>query len=245
MTITGHNFTGSGHSLVTKVMFGTRRATNLHVRANSRMTVRSPKGSGTVHVRVTTRAGTSAARSVDRYTYRVPVPVPVPVAPAVTSLSPTTGSSLGGTLVTITGSRFACVTAVMFGTSAAFFLPSSSTSILAVAPAGTGVVDVTVSTAAGTSATVSADQYIYSTLPTVTGLSPSTGSAVGGTTVTITGTDFTGATAVKFGTTAATGVVVVSATTITAVAPAGTGVVDLTVTTGAGTSVPVGYTYAP
>lgn len=152
MTITGHNFTGSGHSLVTKVMFGTRRATNLHVRANSRMTVRSPKGSGTVHVRVTTRAGTSAARSVDRYTYRVPVPVPV--APAVTSLSPTTGSSLGGTLVTITGSRFACVTAVMFGTSAAFFLPSSSTSILAVAPAGTGVVDLTVTTGAGTSVPV-------------------------------------------------------------------------------------------
>ena len=73
-------------------------------------------------------------------------------------------------------------------------------------------------------------------VPTVTGISPTSGPAAGGTSVTITGTSFTGATAVNFGTTAATGVTVVNDTTITAFSPAGTGVVDVTVTTPAGTS---------
>ena len=44
-----------------------------------------------------------------------------------------------------------------------------------------------------------------STLPTVTGLSPSSGPTSAGTSVTITGTNFTGVTAVKFGTATATG----------------------------------------
>ena len=58
--------------------------------------------------------------------------------------------------------------------------------------------------------------------PTVTGLSPTSGSGAGGTSVTITGTGFTGATAVDFGTTAATNLTVVNDTTITADSPAGT-----------------------
>jgi uncharacterized repeat protein (TIGR02543 family) len=80
---------------------------------------------------------------------------------------------------------------------------------------------------------------IYSTqtaAPTVTAVSPSSGTTLGGTTVTITGTGFTGATAVNFGGTAATSYTVVSDTEITATAPAGTGTVDTTVTTANGTS---------
>ena len=73
-------------------------------------------------------------------------------------------------------------------------------------------------------------------VPTVSGLSPTAGPAVGGTLVTITGTGFTGATAVDFGTTPATDFTVVSDTSITADSPAGTGTVDVTVTTPGGTS---------
>ena len=89
----------------------------------------------------------------------------------------------------------------------------------------------------GTSATSPADQFTYAAppTPTVTGISPTSGTTAGGTTVTITGTNFTGATAVKFGTTAATGVVVNSATQITATAPAGTGTVDVIVAGPGGT----------
>ncbi len=74
------------------------------------------------------------------------------------------------------------------------------------------------------------------TVPTVTTISPTSGSTAGGTTVTITGAGFTGATEVDFGGVQATGFVVDTATQITATSPAGTGTVDVTVTTAAGTS---------
>jgi heme-binding NEAT domain protein len=54
------------------------------------------------------------------------------------------------------------VTAVRFGsTLASFSIVNSATSITAVSPNGTGTVDVTVTTAGGTSATSAADQFTY------------------------------------------------------------------------------------
>jgi hypothetical protein len=72
--------------------------------------------------------------------------------------------------------------------------------------------------------------------PVVTGVSPSSGSALGGNRVTVSGSGFSGATAVSFGSTPASSFTVVSDGQITAVAPAGTGTVDVTVTTPSGTS---------
>jgi RHS repeat-associated protein len=68
--------------------------------------------------------------------------------PIVTGVSPCTGSTSGGTSVTITGSNFTGVTGVKFGTTpASSYSVTSSTSITAVSPAGsTGPVDVTVTT---------------------------------------------------------------------------------------------------
>ncbi|MDR3508443.1 MAG: putative Ig domain-containing protein [Caulobacteraceae bacterium] len=141
--------------------------------------------------------------------------------------------------MTITGASFTGATAVDFGgTPATGFTVNSDTQITATAPAGAaGTVDVTVTTASGTSPTGASDHYTYVAAPTVTGVSPNSGGAAGGTSVTITGTDFTGATAVKFGATNATGFTVNSATQITATAPAGSaGTVDVTVVTTGGTS---------
>ena len=160
-------------------------------------------------------------------------------APAVTGITPSSGPELGGTSVTITGTGFAGATVVDFGTAAAAnFTVVNDTTITADSPAGTGVVDVTVTTPVGTTATSPADEFTYvaAAAPAVTGLSPTSGPAAGGTPVTITGTGFSGATEVDFGTTAATNVAVVNDTTITANSPAGTGVVDVTVTTPVGTS---------
>ncbi|OWG15640.1 hypothetical protein KDK82_3133 [Delftia sp. K82] len=125
-----------------------------------------------------------------------------------------------------------------FGATAATgFTVNSATQITATSPAGTGTVDVRITTAGGTSATSAADQFTYVPAPTVTSISPASGSSIGGTTVTLTGTNFTGATAVTFGGTAATGFTVNSATQITATAPAGSaGTVDVRVTTTGGTS---------
>src|SRR5205814_402873 len=120
-----------------------------------------------------------------------------------------------GTSVTITGTNFTGATAVKFGsTNATSFKVNSPASITATAPAGSGMVDVTVTTSAGTTATGSADQFTYiaEPKPTVTKVKPPKGRAAGGTTVTITGTNLTGATAVKFGSTNATSFVVQSET---------------------------------
>jgi len=73
--------------------------------------------------------------------------------------------------------------------------------------------------------------------PTVTSLTPTSGTTAGGTAVTITGTGFTGATGVTIGGVAATSVSVVSATSITATTPARTaGTASVVVTTPAGSS---------
>jgi hypothetical protein len=100
------------------------------------------------------------------------------------------------------------------------FTVVSPTEITAVSPAQPlGVHNIVVTNSYGMSAAVSADEFTYVT-PTVTGVSPSSGPALGGTTVTITGTDFTGATEVQFYPAAATSFTVVSSTEIAAVTPA-------------------------
>jgi hypothetical protein len=157
--------------------------------------------------------------------------------PTVASLNPSSGLPAGGNTVVITGTNFTDVFAVRFGGVNATYTVNSATKITAVAPAGTlgSTVDVTVETAAGTSAKGTATKYVYG-LPTVTGLSPASGPTQGGNTVLITGTNLTGATAVKFGTKPATSFNVVSSTQISAVAPSGSGTVDVTVVTPGGTT---------
>ncbi|MBW8355015.1 MAG: autotransporter domain-containing protein [Pseudomonas sp.] len=85
-----------------------------------------------------------------------------------------------------------------------------------------------------------------SATPTLTSVTPNTGSTAGATSVTLTGTNFTGATAVSFGGTAATGYIVNNATTITATTPAhAAGAVNVAVTTpGGSATLTNGYTYA-
>ena len=224
VTITGTNFSGA-----TAVKFGGNAAGLFSVVSATQITATSPAGTGTVDVTVTTPGGTSATGAADQFSYES--------APTVTAVNPNTGSPGGGTSVTITGTNFTGATAVSFGGNAAgSFSVVSATQITATAPAGTGTVDVRVTTPGGTSATGAGDQFTYGSAPAVTGVSPNTGPPSGGTGVTITGANFTGATAVRFGGTAASSFSVVSATQITATAPAGTGTADVTVTTPNGTS---------
>ena len=89
-------------------------------------------------------------------------------APTVTSVSPTSGLAGGGTSVIITGTSFTGATAVEFGSTAATtFTVNSATQITATDTAGSGTVDVTVATSAGTSATSSADHFTYATVSSV------------------------------------------------------------------------------
>jgi hypothetical protein len=84
--------------------------------------------------------------------------------PAVSSISPSFGSVIGGTGVTLTGTDFTGVSAVRFGTTAATgFTVDSETQITAIAPRSTvvGPVDVTVTTLAGTSPANYGDRFTY------------------------------------------------------------------------------------
>jgi len=149
------------------------------------------------------------------------VPQSLPV-PSVTGISPATGPTTGGTSVTITGTNFNGATNVLFGTvPASSFTVNGNGSISATAPGeASGTVDVTVVTAGGTSASNSADRFLYQSAPSVTGISPTAGPTTGGTPVTITGTNFNGATSVLFGAVPASSFTVLSPTEITAVSPA-------------------------
>ena len=83
-------------------------------------------------------------------------------APAVSALSPTSGSGSGGTKVTISGIGFLPGSTVSFGSTPATAVTYvSPTTLTAVAPPGSGQVDVTVSTVFGTSATTAADHFTY------------------------------------------------------------------------------------
>ena len=84
-------------------------------------------------------------------------------SPAVTKVAPSHGLVAGGTTVHLTGSGLVEAGSVVFGTKAATsFTVNSSTSITAVAPAGTaGTVDVRVTSPAGTSPITSADHFTY------------------------------------------------------------------------------------
>lgn len=84
--------------------------------------------------------------------------------PTVTAISPTSGTSAGGTLVTITGSELTGATAVKFGSAnAAGYTVDSATRITAISPAAVAglIADIIVITPGGTSAAGSADQFTY------------------------------------------------------------------------------------
>ncbi len=122
--------------------------------------------------------------------------------PTITKVTPIKGAVAGGARVIITGTSFTSgETTVKFGAlNAASFAVNSLTRITAISPPGevAGTVDVTVTTHYGTSPTSAADHYTFGP-PTVTGLSPNTGSKAGKTSVTVTGAGFApGATGTTF-----------------------------------------------
>ena len=175
----------------------------------------------------------SAKTAADRFTFsKIPAPV-------VTSITPSSGSLQGGDAVVVTG-KYLDGGRISFGTSGTSPVTCTDTRCAVIAPyhGSTGTVDVTVTTSAGTSPARSADRFSYLApgLPTVTKVSPASGTATGGSTVVVTGTNLTGGT-VFFGRVGAVTTSCTSATSCTAVAPAqAAGAVDVQVNTSAGKS---------
>ncbi|MFI9273415.1 IPT/TIG domain-containing protein [Kitasatospora sp. NPDC052896] len=134
---------GTGLTGATAVMFGTTPATSFTVLFDGAITAVAPAGTGTAQVTVTTPAGTSNPAT---YTYQVAS------APVILALVPPIGLAQGGIPVLIAGTSLTGTTAVNFGaTPATNFTVLGDGAVLAVSPPGTGTVQVTVTTGAGTS----------------------------------------------------------------------------------------------
>ena len=128
--------------------------------------------------------------------------------PAVTGVSPASGSTVGGSTVVITGTGLAGATAVRFGGVAGTITADSGTRITVATPpstgtanitvtsaaltadsgrqitgTGAGTVDITVTTRFGTSKTAAADHYTYTTRPkpaqSISFTAPASGTAGG------------------------------------------------------------------
>ena len=173
VTITGTNFFG-----VSSVTFGSAPVSLFSVNSlGTQITLTTPPNpTGSATVTVTTVSG-SATTSYSYTTGSVP---------GVTGVSPTFGYTVGGNSVIITGTNLTGATGGHHsGTTPASFYVFSATQINAIAPAvtATGLIDVRVSTYAGTSATNSGDQYTYNQqpAPTVSSLSTTTGPTAGST----------------------------------------------------------------
>jgi hypothetical protein len=187
---------------------------------------------------VVTNTDSQSATLAQAFTYALP-------NPTVTSVSPNTGPTSGGTPVTITGTNFQSGATVTFGTLPAVnVVVVSSTSITANTPFGPVssplAVDVSVTNPDSTKGTATA-AFTY-TVPAlaVISITPNTALPTGAagaaaTAVTIYGAGFSAAsTSVTVGGVAATNVQVIDPVTIHATVPvhaAGTG--DVVVTVGA------------
>ena len=155
VTITGTDLNGTS-----EVDFGGVASPRVTVVSSSEVTATVPAGTlGQVDVTVTTPAGTSAINSADEFTGVTP--------PVVTSISTADGAASGGDYVTIYGSDLDGATAVTFGSTAVTPVVHGGYYVIAQSPGGApGSIHISVTTAAGTSATSAADLFTYVGTPT-------------------------------------------------------------------------------
>ncbi len=216
---------GSGFATGATVRFGAVLSTDVTVAGTTKIIARVPAGvAGSSQIVVITNP--------DGLAVAVPVQFTYDGAPlSVTSVSPSIGSSFGGTLVAVSGNGFLPGAVVMFGSTPGTSVSVTSPTLLTVvAPIGTfgSVVNVVVTNTSGASASA---QGVYTfgsstgvtsgSQPTISSVSPNGGSAAGGTVVTIQGGGFLPGALVSFGGTTATNVAVLSSGQITVTAPSG------------------------
>jgi hypothetical protein len=217
--------TGTGFLSGATVSIGGSNCTGVIVLSSTSVacTTSTHLTSGAFNV-VVTNTDTQVGTLVSGFNYNL--------APTITSISPANGFSVGGNLVTITGTGFISGAIVTIGyNSCTTVTVVSSTSITCISPAhaaGTG--PVTVMNTDLQSGTL-ANGFLFRDAPTVTALSMNAGALGGGTSLTITGTGFYSGASVDLGGSACSSVTVVSATSITCITSAHiAGTVDVTVT---------------
>ncbi|REJ96181.1 MAG: hypothetical protein DWQ34_04640 [Planctomycetota bacterium] len=218
---TSVTITGSGFATGADVKFGGISATGVTVASSTSISCSTPANMpGGCDVKVT-NPDTQSATQAGGFVYTSPPPL----IPVISSVTPNSGQTTGGTSVTISGSGFVTGASVKFGGISAIGVTiSSSTSISCVTPANIpGGCDVQVTNPDGQFAT-QAGGFVYTSppplIPAITSVTPNSGPMAGGTSVTITGSAFAAGATVKFAGIPATGVTVSSSTSISCVTPA-------------------------
>jgi hypothetical protein len=221
---------GTGLSGVTNVLFDTTPATSFQVVSDSEVTAVAPALSNGHHeVSIVTSTTT-----IDTgFSY-----IMAPPGPIITSVTPTSGSTLGGTKVVVSGSGFSFLTAASVGgVVTSDVLVSDSEVDLVTAAHAAGPATVAITTLGGTATaafTYNAPVVLNSTPLVVTSATPNHGFIGGNASVKIFGTGFSAVNSVTFNGTKAKSFNIVSDTEIDAVTPfvtkGGTG--RLTVSTG-------------
>jgi len=237
VTITGTDFQSGA-----TVTFGQSPATAVVFSSATQLLATTPAhAQGIVDV-IVRNPDTQSAPVSGGFTYQ-----PVP-APTISGLQPTSGPTVGGTLVRIAGANFLAAATVSFGGEPATPVTvTSSTQIDTVTPAhAAGVVDVWVTNLDSQLATLASGFTYVLPPPTISGISPTTGPIGGGTVVTITGANFQNGATVTFAGVAATSATVNSSTQIAATTPAhaaGTAAVNVTNPDAQSATLPGGFTY--
>ncbi|MGA2455362.1 MAG: IPT/TIG domain-containing protein, partial [Solirubrobacteraceae bacterium] len=197
---------GTGFLKGSTVAIGGGEATSVVVVSETEITAKTAAtAAGKDEVVVSDTSGPSTAGP--SFTFVTP--------PTVASIEPSSGTTLGGTSVTIKGTGFLSGSTVTIGAAATSVVVVSEKEITAKTAAGAaGKDEVVVSYANGVASTGGPD-YTYVTPPSVTSVTPAEGSTLGGTSLKIKGTGFVEGATVKIGS-ETTGVTVVSSTEITA-----------------------------
>jgi hypothetical protein len=212
--INGSNFSSSAQTTPPSVSFGGVPATNVRIVSPLQLVATvPPHGSGSVNVQVTTADGMSTSLT-SAFTY-------TESSPTISSVSPSSGDTAGGTVVTIAGSNFVSGATVSFGGSPASNVSFVSwTQLNAITPAhAAGSVNVAVTNPDGTSAMLPGGFTFGTSSLTVSSVSPNSGDTAGGTVVTIGGSNFVSGATVSFGGSPASSVSFVNATQLKATTP--------------------------
>ena len=227
------------------VQFGASAATAVTFTSAVSLTATTPaEAAGAVDVKVTNPDAQYAKRT-DGFTY-------YGTHPTVSSVTPSSGPTSGGTAVTISGvfanPECSVGLAVLFGSGTATdVLVTSPTTISATTPPGVGSVTVEVDCNMDSGALLSGFTYVAPLPPpTLSRLMPTSGPIAGGTAVTLSGANFQMGATVQFGLAAPEAATFINATSLSATTPAGTvGAVNVTVTNpdGQSASLPSGFTY--
>ncbi|HEV2708505.1 MAG TPA: IPT/TIG domain-containing protein [Pyrinomonadaceae bacterium] len=202
VTITGQNFQQG-----CLVRFGGIDAQTTFI-DSTRLNVITPAGqtAGAVNVRVV-NPGQQAGIAQNAFTYVSAPPPPAPTLPVITSINPASGTTNGGTQVTITGQNFAPNCQVKFEGNLAQVLSNSPTRLVVSTPAASaGAATVRVINPGQQPAVVPNGFTYFSApppppppAPIINAVSPSSGALAGATQVTLSGQNFKQGCQVRFG----------------------------------------------